>query len=58
MKIRELYVLDSIYDNIEVIDCKDANDFKKMIEDAKIISFIWKDTCINVNSTYIVSYVI
>lgn len=58
MKIKELYALDGMYDDIEIINCENAKEFKQMIEDAKVIPFIWRNKYININSTYIVSYII
>ena len=58
MEIKELYVLDDIYENIKVINCENEKDLSKMIEDTKVIKFIWRGKNININCSYIVSYII
>lgn len=58
MKIKELFVLDDIYTDIEVINCETAQDFKRMIEDCKVIPILWENKYVNINSNYIISYII
>lgn len=58
MNIKELYVLDDVYENIEPLHCENVQEFRKEIEKAKVIPFSWKNKYININSTYIISFVI
>lgn len=54
MKIKEIYIFGDMYENLSTLD-----NIEECIENAKVLHTIDEDgNKININSTYIVSYVI
>lgn len=53
MKIKQLYVLDDMYEDIETND-----NIEQCIKEGTVVHIKEKDTIININSLFIVSYVI
>ena len=57
MIIKELYVLDDLYENVKC-EYHIPEMFKKAIEEGKVIKFMWLNKEIYINSEYIVSYIL